>query len=181
MSRGRPLFSWNPKGTCIVGSWNNPESKCVFDFWSAYHFYFSGLIFIGGLIIFDYFQIKIMSPSNWKSVLNWFILINILHIVEEYLGNTGRFSLEGVVIDSLGPLFVPGFHPEYRQPDNDYLQNSIGDVFSGILGALIPLLMFWGFGLGKITTMYIWLMGFPPLFAMLIARAPKLMGFVKQK
>ena len=41
--------------------------------------------------------------------------------------------LEGVVIDYIGPIIDPKIKPELREIDNDYLENSFGDILSGII------------------------------------------------
>ena len=51
-------------------------------------------------------------------------------------------SVEGVVINHIGPLIIPDINPEKREIDNDYLDNSIGDVLSGFI-ANILIILFW--------------------------------------
>ncbi len=96
---GKRSFTWNPKGTCILGSWSNPQSTCLFDYWSIYHFYFSGFIYI---LLHHYLKI-----DNIRDAIKLFIFINLLHVLEEYLGNTTRLSGEGLIIDYVAPLIDP--------------------------------------------------------------------------
>lgn len=123
----RKSFTFNPRGTCLFGSWNNPKSVCVFDYWSIYHFYFTGLVY---LIV--HYILNIQSIKGSSILL---CLITLIHIMEEYLGNTTRKSMEGIVIDYIAPIFDPKIKPELRGIDNDFLQNSIGDVFAGVLSS----------------------------------------------
>ena len=53
------------------------------------------------------------------------------------MGNTNKLSIEGIVIDKLGPIIDPKIKPELREIDNDYLDNSIGDVLSGIISNIL--------------------------------------------
>lgn len=125
----RRSFTWNPNGMCIFGSITNPTSTCMFDYWSIHHFYFSGFIYI---ILHHLLNITNMTQSLYVVVL-----IGILHMIEEYLGNTSKISLEGLVIDYIGPLIDPKIDPSLRKIDNDYLENSIGDVLIGVISCLI--------------------------------------------
>ena len=50
-------------------------------------------------------------------------------------------SLEGIFIDYLGPIVNPKIDIRLRGPDNDYLQNSIGDVLSGFIATVLIILL----------------------------------------
>uniref|UniRef100_A0A6C0J6S8 Uncharacterized protein n=1 Tax=viral metagenome TaxID=1070528 RepID=A0A6C0J6S8_9ZZZZ len=65
------------------------------------------------------------------------IILTLIHILEEYYGNTSMNSIEGIFIDNIGVIINPKINPELRKPDNDYLQNSIGDVGSGLISNLL--------------------------------------------
>ena len=39
------IIKWNTN-FCLFGSYSNPQSKCVFDYYSIYHFYFTGFAYI---------------------------------------------------------------------------------------------------------------------------------------
>jgi len=126
---GKRSFTLNPNN-CVLKT-GKPDSACFFDWWSIHHFYWQGLFYL----ILHY----LLKISNLKSALILTGVLTLLHIVEEYFGNTSRISFEGIVIDNLGPVINPKIDPKLRRPDNDYLQNSIGDVISGLIANLLVL------------------------------------------
>ena len=130
----RKSFTKNPNFCLIDKSFSNPKSECVFDSWSIQHFYWQGFIY---LIMHHLLNIK-----NIKEAILLCILITILHAIEEYSGNREKKSVEGVVINHIGPLIIPEIKPEKREIDNDYLDNSIGDVLSGFI-ANILIILYW--------------------------------------
>ena len=152
-------FTWDPDGTCIFGSLYNPQSKCIFDYGSIHHFYFGGLIY---LILHHYLNI-----NNMNDAMKLFIFVTILHIIEEYFGNTSKISTEGIVIDYIGPILDPKINPEKRGIDNDYLQNSIGDVVAGVISCIL-IILYWNY-YGKLP--YFYWYGFIPIFLLLMDKA----------
>lgn len=155
-------FTLNPQGTCIFGSFAQPKSVCVFDYWSIHHFYITGVIYI---ILHHTLDI-----STLESAILLNVLITILHTTEEYLGNTTRLSFEGIVIDYISPLIDPKIKPELRGIDNDYLQNSIGDVVSGIICCSF-IIWYWN----KYNTLpYFYLYGSFLIFIMLLQQSKQL-------
>jgi hypothetical protein len=129
---GKRSFTLNPNN-CII-KFGKPNSACFFDSWSKDHFYWQGFFFI---IIFHFFQIK-----NLRNALILAGVLTGIHIIEEYLGNTSKISLEGLFVDYIGPLINPKIKTELRELDNDYLQNSIGDVLSGLLSNIL-IICYW--------------------------------------
>ena len=129
---GKRSFTPNPKN-CIV-KFGKPNSECFFDTWSIDHFYWQGFFFI---IIFHLLKIK-----KLKHALILAGVLTIFHVIEEYHGNTSRVSLEGWFVDYIGPIINPRIKPNLRGIDNDYLQNSIGDVFSGLLSNVL-IILYW--------------------------------------
>lgn len=156
---GKRSFTWNPNGMCILGSYSNPTSKCMFDYWSIMHLYFTGFVYI-----ILHHLLKIASVKG--AILLTFILA-IFHGIEEYLGNTTKISLEGIVIDNLGPLIDPKVNPKNREIDDDYLENSIGDVLSGVVACLL-IIMYWYY-YKKLP--YIYLLGIIIMVYMLLIKA----------
>ena len=152
-------FTWNPKGICIIGSYNNPKAECLFNYWSIYHFYFTGFFFI----IIHY----LLKLSNLKSSIILAIILTILHIFEEYYGNTNKISLEGIILDNLGPILDPNINAKNRKIDNDYLENSIGDILSGII-ACILIIIYW-YNYKKLP--YFYLLGIIIIYFMLKKKA----------
>ena len=148
-------FKWNPNGICIFGSFTNPKSECLFDYWSIYHFYFTGFFYI---IFYHFFKI---------SKINLLIILTLLHILEDYFGNTSKISLEGIVIDYIGPIIDPQIDPSVRGIDNDYIENSIGDVLSGVISCLLIIL--YQFYYKKLQ--YFYLYGFIIIFDMLMTKS----------
>ena len=129
---GKRSFTLNPNN-CIL-KLGTADSKCYFDSWSIHHFYYQGFFYI---IFHHLFKIKSIKYS-----ILLLVGLTILHAIEEYFGNTSLISLEGIFIDTLGPIVNPKIHTELRTPDNDYLQNSIGDVFSGFLSNIL-IIIYW--------------------------------------
>lgn len=129
---GKRSFTLNPEN-CIV-KFGEADSKCYFDSWSIHHFYYQGFFYI----IFHHF-LKIKSI---KGALFLLVLLTVIHGIEEYFGNTRLLSLEGIFIDYLGPIVNPKIDIRLRGPDNDYLQNSIGDVLSGFI-ATVLIILYW--------------------------------------
>lgn len=150
---GKKSFTWNPNGVCIFGSITNPTSECVFDYWSFYHFYFTGFFYI---ILHHWLGI-----TTLKQALLLCLLVTALHVGEEILGNTSKLSLEGVVLDKIGPLLDPRIDPELRFIDNDYLENSIGDVSAGVISCLLIIWHWQKFGI--LPYFYLWLLPIPIL------------------
>jgi hypothetical protein len=156
----RHSFTWNPRGICVFGSIINPKSTCVFDYWSIYHFYFTGFVY---LILHHLLGISSMTHAIILAVI-----VTILHSIEEYLGNTSRISLEGIVADYIGPLIDSRIDPTMREIDNDYLDNSIGDILSGIISCVM-IIIYWHY-YGHLP--YYYLLGFIIVFIMLLLKAP---------
>jgi len=130
----RKSFTLNPNLCIIDTHFKTPRSVCIFDTWSLHHFFWQGFFFI---IIHHLLNIK-----SYKYSILLCIILTIIHIFEEYLGNTNRLSIEGIVIDNIGPILNSRIKPHLRKIDNDYLDNSIGDVFSGFLSNAL-ILIFW--------------------------------------
>ena len=153
---GKNSFTWNPEGICIFGSWSDPKSKCLFDYWSLYHFYFTGFFYI---ILHHYLKI-----DNLRDAIKLIIFVTMLHIIEEYLGNTSRLSGEGIAFDYIAPLFNSKIKPEMREIDNDYMENSIGDVLAGVISTFL-IVSYWYY-FGNLPYFYLWLFIF--IFIMLM-------------
>jgi len=153
-------FKLNPKN-CYI-KWGNPDSACLFDWWSIHHFYWQGFFF---LVFHHLFGIKSLKYS-----LILTLVLTLVHVIEEYLGSTSRISIEGVVIDSLGPIINPRVKPELRELDNDYLQNSIGDVLSGLISNLL-ILGYWYYT-GELP--YFYLVFVVVILAMLLSKSSML-------
>lgn len=129
---GQKSFTFNPN-FCLV-KLGKANSECMFDSWSIHHFYWQGFIYI---ILHHFLKIK-----DIKLALLILVILTSLHTLEEYLGNTGPFSLEGIVIDTIGPLVNPKIDIKLREPDNDYFDNSIGDVLSGFTSNSL-IILYW--------------------------------------
>lgn len=99
-----------------------------------------------------------------------FAMVTLLHIVEEYLGNTSKISLEGVVVDYIGPLLDPKIDPSLRGLDGDYIQNSIGDVLSGMIACALIILYWYRYK----TLPYTYLYGMIVMIYLLMLKAPSL-------
>lgn len=121
-------FTFNPNPCLLDTNYRKPSSECVADFWTIHHAYWQGFFY---LIFHHALKIKTL-----KQALSLTTVLTVLHVIEEYFGNTSRISFEGIIIDNLGPIVNPKIDVSLRQPDNDYLDNSIGDVFSGLLSCL---------------------------------------------
>jgi hypothetical protein len=158
----RKSFTINPNFCLIDTNFKKPKSICVFDTWSLHHFFWQGFSYI---LLHYLFNVK-----DIKYCLLICFFLSIIHLIEEYLGNTNKISIEGIVIDNLGPLIVPKIKTELREIDNDYLDNSIGDVLSGLISNLL-IILFW-YKYKKLP--YLYLLGIIPIFINLLSHAPKL-------
>jgi hypothetical protein len=154
-------FVWNPS-PCIFRSFRDDNSECLFDYWSIYHFYFSGVVYN---ILHHYLNI-----TKLRGTMVPFAMVTLLHIVEEYLGNTSKISLEGVVVDYIGPLLDPKIDPSLRGLDGDYIQNSIGDVLSGMIACALIILYWYRYK----TLPYTYLYGMIVMIYLLMLKAPSL-------
>ena len=125
-------FTLNPN-FCLI-KLGEADSKCIFDSWSIHHFYWQGFFY---LLFHHFFKIKSLKYSIILTSI-----FTLLHILEEYFGNIGLFSLEGLFIDYIGPIINPKINVKLRKKDNDYLDNSIGDVISG-LSSNILIVLYW--------------------------------------
>ena len=128
---GKRSFTRNPN-FCFI-KWKIPDSACFFDWWSIHHFYWQGFFY---LILHHLLKI-----SSLKSALILTVVLTLLHIIEEYLGNTSKYSLEGITVDNLGPV-IKTKRCIIKRPDNDYIDNSIGDVTAGLIANLL-LVFYW--------------------------------------
>jgi|SaaInlV_150m_DNA_4_1039716.scaffolds.fasta_scaffold07217_3 hypothetical protein len=158
----RKSFTINPDFCIIDTNFKKPKSICLFDTWSLHHFFWQGFFYI---ILHHLFNIKDIRHS-----ILLFSFLTLVHIIEEYLGNTNKLSIEGIVIDKLGPIIDPKIKPELREIDNDYLDNSIGDVLSGIISNIL-IIFFWY----KYKTLpYYYLLGIFPIFINLLSHSNRL-------
>jgi len=98
------------------------------------------------------------------------IILTLVHIFEEYLGNTTRLSLEGVTIDNIYPLINPNFDPKFRNIDNDYMENSIGDVLAGFISTGL-IIIYWRY-YGHLP--YFYLLGIFPILYMLFTKGAEM-------
>ena len=114
------------------------------------------------MLLHELFEIKELKYS-----LLLFVILTCIHTIEEYLGNTTRKSLEGLVFDNIGPIVDKKVKPENRKIDNDYLDNSIGDILSGVLSNLLIILYWYNFK--KLP--YFYLLGIFPIFINLLSHA----------
>lgn len=122
-------FRFNPNGPTLFST--DPEllHESVFDYWSLFHF--------GNVAFFYTILLIIFKVKTSKTALKWFVVINVLHTIEEFLENLGPFNAE----NAFKQLFLrkmPDGSPNEdlkNVKDNDYLDNSIGDVISGIVGS----------------------------------------------
>lgn len=158
----RKSFTWNPNFCLIDKNIKKPSSSCVFDSWSIQHYYWQGFAYL----IFHHF----LKIKKLKEAILLCILLTIIHCLEEFKGNTDKISIEGAVANHIGPLVVPKIKPEKRELDNDYLDNSIGDVLSGLIANLLIILYWWKFK--KLP--YFYLIGVIPITLHLISKAPML-------
>ena len=147
------------KSFCLYG---DIKKNCMFDAWSLHHFYWQGLVF---LLLHSILKIK-----NMKNSILLLIVLTILHIIEEYLGNNSRISLEGIFIDNIGPLLDNKIKIEKRKLDDDSIENSIGDVLSGILSNILILYYWYHFK----SLPYIYITGLIPIYYDLMNKAYKL-------
>ena len=61
-------------------------------------------------------------------------------MIDEYYSNIGMLSIEGVFVDTVGPIVDKKINIKLRTPDNDYLDNSIGDALSGLFSCILIIL-----------------------------------------
>ena len=155
----RKSFTLNPNFCLLDTQFKNPRSICVFDTWSAHHFFWQGALYMIFHLIFEIKEIK-------QSII-LFLILTLLHLIEEYLGNTSKISLEGIVIDNLGPIIDTKIKPEKRKIDNDYIDNSIGDVLAGMISNALIILYWYKFK----SLPYFYLLLFFPVFANLLSYA----------
>ena len=100
---GARSFTLNPNN-CFI-KWGKPDSACVFDWWSVHHLYWQGFFYL----IFHY----LLGIKTLKGALILTLVLTVVHVIEEYFGNTSRISIEGVVIDNIGPIINPSIRPNY--------------------------------------------------------------------
>lgn len=148
-------FRKNPNFCLVDNSWEKPKSECLLDWWSIHHFYWQGFAYI---ILHHFLNIK-----SLKGVTIVTIFLTFIHILEEYFGNTSRISLEGIFVDKLGPLIDSKININLRSPDNDYIDNSIGDVLSGIVSNIL-IVIFW-YKYNKLPYFYL-LLSIPVLYSL---------------
>lgn len=127
-------FKKNPNFCLLDTNWKKPRSECLFDWWSIHHFYWQGFAYI---ILHHFLNIKSINAGIILTTV-----LTCIHVIEEYFGNTSRISIEGIFIDTLGPLLDSKININLRSPDNDYIDNSIGDVLSGLISNLL-IVLFW--------------------------------------
>ena len=137
------------KSFCLYG---DIIKSCMFDLWSIHHFYWQGLAYI--------LLHLILKINNIKYSILLLIVLTILHIIEEYLGNNSKISLEGIFIDNIGPLLDNKIKIEKRKPDGDTIRNSIGDVLSGIISNILILYYWYHFK----SLPYIYILGIIPIY-----------------
>jgi hypothetical protein len=117
------------------------------------------------MILHHYLKIKTI-----KDAIILFVILTIGHTIEEYLGNTTRISIEGTFVDCLVPLIDPLVKPEKRKIDNDYLENSIGDVLSGAISNL-AIITYW-YNYKKLPYFYFY--GIIPVFFFVMGEKKKI-------
>ena len=71
------------------------------------------------------------------------------------------------MIDYIGPIIDPKIKPELREIDNDYLENSVGDILSGIISCLL-IMVYW-YNYKKLP--YFYIIGFIIVFFMLLKKS----------
>ena len=114
--------------------WYNQEcfygdhGVCWFDKYSFLHFGDLGFIYAILLLIGLIKNIKI----KWGLYL--FLIINIMHIIDDILNNFTDTSLESI--------WVPKYLGKVPR-DGDSVQNFLGDLISGFIGSSIVLLTFY--------------------------------------
>ena len=127
-------FRLNPQFCFLDKNIDKPKSACVFDYYSIQHFYWQGFAY---LLIH-----RLLNIQTLKNAIILIIVLTILHVIEEYLDNVSKLSLQGIIIDNIGPLIDKRIDTSKRMPDDDYLDNSIGDVLSGVISCII-LVAYW--------------------------------------
>ena len=125
-------FKFNPN-FCLVSFKHPTHSKCMFDHWSLDHFYWQGFVYI---ILHHFLKLK-----KLKHMIIVTLSLSTIHMLEEYFGNKKKNNLENIVFKYLLPFFNPNAKKETRY-DNDYLDNSIGDVLSGLISNIL-IILFW--------------------------------------
>lgn len=155
-------FTLNPNFCLVDTDFKKPKSICVFDTWSLHHFFWQGVAYI---LVHELLEIKDIRHS-----ITLLLVLTMIHIIEEYFGNTSRVSMEGIVIDNLGPIINPRLKPEKREIDNDYIDNSIGDVLSGMTSNILIILFWYKYGVLP----YWYLLLFFPIFTNLLSHSSKL-------
>jgi len=139
--------------------YDNPKSLCLFDFWSVAHGYWHGLSYI---IIHYILKIKTLKLS----IIITIILV-CLHVIEEYIDNNSLYSLQGFFIDYIGPIFDNKINKKMREPDNDSIYNTIGDVLSGLIINIL-IVLYW-YKYKKLPLFY--LFGIIPVIYMSLGKA----------
>src|SRR3990172_5427878 len=106
----RKILALDPDGTCIVDTqWNEPRSRCFFDFWSIPHLIYTALLYEILLQIFPNKQIILL------------VIVNLLHILEEILGNTVWWNFEGILANYVFPIIEPRYKQWSYVTDHDTL------------------------------------------------------------
>jgi hypothetical protein len=121
-------MKWN-KNNCLIDT--NTDSKyssdfdcpCWFDKWSLIHI-LTNTFFL--TIIYIFILILMKKPSN-KLFIILFVVINIIHIIDDLLNNYVGISLESLKTQ--------------KHYDNDSLQNFLGDIICGLIGTCIILFL----------------------------------------
>ena len=157
---GEKSFTLNPKFCFIEPEFDNPTSQCLFDSWSIQHFYWQGFVY---LIIHLLLRIKTKGAA-----FRLVVILTVLHALEEYIDNISRFSLQGIITDYIGPLIDRKINPAKRHHDNDTLDNSIGDVISGLIACLL-IVGYWII-YGKLPVL-IYLIGIIPVMYLTLRRS----------
>ncbi len=96
------------------------------------------------------------------------VILTVLHALEGYIDNISRFSLQGIITYYIGPLIDPKINPAKIHPDNDTLDNSIGDVISGLIACLL-IVGYWII-YGKLPVL-IYLIGIIPVISLTLRRS----------
>jgi hypothetical protein len=102
-------------------NYDNKRPASWFTIASLFHFLFGIIAF---MVCKIYFKINDLYA---------FLLVNIGHIIEDYLENTTKISIEGIyhkISNCKNKLFL-------APTDNDTMQNFIGDNISCFLGTLL--------------------------------------------
>ena len=116
-------MKWYNKN-CFAGG----HGVCWFDKYSFLHFGNLGFIYAILLLI------GLIKNINMKWSLYLFLIINIIHIIDEILNNYTDISTESI--------WVPK-HLGKVPRDGDSIQNFLGDLISGFVGSSLVLLTFY--------------------------------------